>query len=65
LAHVVDQKGEANYVLWLNRTGVVWDISVVWTVPADKVEDRVNDFLKSHPQAKEVSADDTVPETRP
>jgi hypothetical protein len=65
LAHVVNQKGEANYVLWLNRTGVVWDISVVWTVPADKVRDRVNGFLESHPQAKDVRADEALPEANP
>ena len=61
LAHVADQKGEADYILRLNRTGVVWTISVVWAVPADNVQDRVNGFLKSHPQAKEVRADDALP----
>jgi HEAT repeat protein len=63
LAHVVDQKGDVNYVLRLNRVGVVWSIWVVWAVPSDEVPDRLNDFLKSYPQAKEVRADDPVPKT--
>jgi len=60
LAHLADQKGEVKYVLWLNRTGVVWDISVVWTVSAGNVQARINHFRENHPQAKEVKADDAV-----
>jgi HEAT repeat protein len=63
LAHVADWRGQGNYVLWLNRVGVVWSIWVVWDVPADKVQDRVNNFLKDHAQAKEAKPDDSMPET--
>jgi len=65
LAHLAVRKGEVKYILWLNRTGVVWNISVVWTVQEKNVQARVNHFFQSHPEAKEVKADHAVLGPRP
>jgi len=61
LAHATDRKSQSNYVLWLNRVGVVWSVWVVWDVPADKVQGRLDGFLKDHPQAKAVRPDNPPP----
>ncbi len=60
LAYVADQKGEINYIVWLGRDGLAWDITCGWKVTPETAQDRLKDFLKNNPKAKEVTADDRV-----
>jgi len=55
-AHMSDEKGKTHYVLLVSRTGVVWTIVLVRKTPVEQVKANLDHFLRSHPQAKTVTA---------